>query len=887
MAGIGEEGLGDLARSQLAMAQTDPRLARGKGAMVADYWAAIEEAERVRQLGIFGLHELTGAVAHTETELGRRHTDPGLSADEQATFQARWEQAEWAKAEIANDYTGLNAQALISMNSALDAVVEDLVRAIQLTSAVSHAFRTAESDVPEASEQLGLQGHALVEDAARPVIARELRKRSKGLRGSGAARYESLLAEIGLSAPDDRPIPADFDQALTELGALRDVLVHRAGRVDDRALEQAPSLRYREGQFVRITSAEFRMYSAAIACYAHEIWFRIIRSWPEVSESDGPNLANWRDYRRIGPDAPAAATGRTCSADPDPRLLPMEAGSAERDALLGQQIKVMSPDRFEQLIFELAKLEEPTVQRLVPPDGGADTVRPATDQASARVWQAKRYAGQINWPECEKSLNRAIKRWSPESVVFAFARDFSERPAKSFQARLVDRGANDDVAVEAWTLSEIVRRLSTETGKALRIRFFELSQQALMEMVERLGQVGGPLNSLEDLLQRAQALGDFTGEADPDFRYATSSVELTAPAPDWSELPYMTLDVAGERSRVHVASWPREGAEVEQPSFSFTDDETGRQARKLAVRSLARGEEAVIADGVTLRFQAPALMKDLIDQDGQLPAGQIRLGPGEPIEVEVELNSPILSLQNSIGLRPVPAPTGSAASFAGLLGPVLIEIHFELLEEPMMRAHVSFDGTFGPEAATNIDVAEMLLAFDSHERMTIRSDVLFPQAGELGGRFSGDGLAPQMRESVEARLALNREIVEIEKRSGRQLAIPEDLGVDDLATVSLIAEVIRSGAGLAKIESLEGEVNNPAEIPSVPDRLRAEGTVRRPVDFELFGQRIEIGAGDYEIPKLKIVEVVAHGTEPTAPARVVLEPEEDGLVPFTLVDGNG
>jgi hypothetical protein len=282
------------------MARSDPRLGRGKGAIVADYWAAVEEAERVRQLGILGLHELTEAVAHTEARLGRRHTDPDLSSSERATFQARWEQAEWARAEIANDYAGLNAQAMISMNSALDAVVEDLVRAIQVTTVASQAFRRAEAEAPEAVEQVGVQGLALVEDSFRLVVVKELRKRSAGLRGSGADRYEPMLSEIGLGAPDDRPIPADLDQALIELGALRDVLVHRAGRVDSHAREQAPSLRYREGEFVRVTAAEYRMYSAAIACYAHEIWFRMIRGWPEVDDSDGPDLANWRGYCRMG-----------------------------------------------------------------------------------------------------------------------------------------------------------------------------------------------------------------------------------------------------------------------------------------------------------------------------------------------------------------------------------------------------------------------------------------------------------------------------------------------------------------------------------------------------------------------------------------------------------
>ncbi len=55
------------------------------------------------------------------------------------------------------------------------------------------------------------------------------------------------------------------------------------------------------------------------------------------------------------------------------------------------------------------------------------------------------------------------------------------------------------------------------------------------------------------------------------------------------------MQVISGRERVDVAAWPREGANVETPSapsFSFTDDEAGRNARTEAVRLWARGETA-------------------------------------------------------------------------------------------------------------------------------------------------------------------------------------------------------------------------------------------------------------------------------------------------------
>src|SRR4051812_40326253 len=55
----------------------------------------------------------------------------------------------------------------------------------------------------------------------------------------------------------------------------------------------------------------------------------------------------------------------------------MEEGRAEREELLRRQLKVLSADQFEVLLFELAAREESGVRRLKAPDGGADTLRAA------------------------------------------------------------------------------------------------------------------------------------------------------------------------------------------------------------------------------------------------------------------------------------------------------------------------------------------------------------------------------------------------------------------------------------------------------------------------------------------------------------------------------
>lgn len=120
------------------------------------------------------------------------------------------------------------------------------------------------------------------------------------LQGKGTARYEDALKQVGLAAPTKRPIPENLDLALTEVGVLRDVLVHRAGRIDPRALEQAPSLasRYAEGSFVRLGRADYRRYSAAIRCYGAEISRRAMLGVYDGTEHE-VDLTEWQGWYRL------------------------------------------------------------------------------------------------------------------------------------------------------------------------------------------------------------------------------------------------------------------------------------------------------------------------------------------------------------------------------------------------------------------------------------------------------------------------------------------------------------------------------------------------------------------------------------------------------------
>jgi len=171
---VGEEGLNDVARAEIEAARRDPRADRPRGSVVQDFWAAFEEAERVRTFGIVGLHALTEALEREEQRLGARRDDPGLDASRRSSLQVAWERAEMARAEIANQHPQLNAQALVSIVSALDAMVEELAPAMRSVLAevyVDEAMTHAEDEAPEAAARIDEAARETFRERMEEIVA--------------------------------------------------------------------------------------------------------------------------------------------------------------------------------------------------------------------------------------------------------------------------------------------------------------------------------------------------------------------------------------------------------------------------------------------------------------------------------------------------------------------------------------------------------------------------------------------------------------------------------------------------------------------------------------------------------------------------------------------
>lgn len=282
---IGENNVGGYPREQLDAARHDPRLDRGHGGMVADFGDAAEEVERVRMMNLIGLNEIRQSYKRERAEFDKA----GGDARREHEVQVLWQRAKLAQAEEDNGCPAINAQALIGLHSALDALIQQLPEALRDLPFLVR-LDEAEKQVPEAAENLTPElRKEMVKQMQKLLEVPKLRQ----LERKGAARYERRLRRVDLGFRG--PAPCGLDQALREIGVIRDLLIHRAGRMDRKALDGAPSLadRYQDGELVRLSDEDYKTYSAAIRWYGAEVIRRIFGRG-----DDEPD--NWRESHLSG-----------------------------------------------------------------------------------------------------------------------------------------------------------------------------------------------------------------------------------------------------------------------------------------------------------------------------------------------------------------------------------------------------------------------------------------------------------------------------------------------------------------------------------------------------------------------------------------------------------
>lgn len=228
--------------------------------------AAIAEAthlgEFVRGVGAgFALTaELPGVIGSLRKGL------PEPLASRFAELQQRLEELQpFAARETDSGQTYLLALATVRLVSILETVVSDAVAASLSRPEILERPEIRRVKAPlaefiEASEEERLEYFAA-------AIAQETRVSLK----ESVARYETLLQSVGLAGE----LHNVAKRVLFELLQVRNVIVHRAGRVDKRLLLACPWLSVRRGELLLIQERMFIRYRTAVGYYLLEI----LRRW--------------------------------------------------------------------------------------------------------------------------------------------------------------------------------------------------------------------------------------------------------------------------------------------------------------------------------------------------------------------------------------------------------------------------------------------------------------------------------------------------------------------------------------------------------------------------------------------------------------------------------
>jgi len=94
------------------------------------------------------------------------------------------------------------------------------------------------------------------------ILLQELARATIGKQGID--RFEQMLANINLSGP----VPQQYKTVIFEMQQVRNTLVHRASRADQRLVKNCPWLKLKVRDRVNITRRQYVRYQKAVCEYA-------------------------------------------------------------------------------------------------------------------------------------------------------------------------------------------------------------------------------------------------------------------------------------------------------------------------------------------------------------------------------------------------------------------------------------------------------------------------------------------------------------------------------------------------------------------------------------------------------------------------------------------
>jgi hypothetical protein len=537
----------------------------------------------------------------------------------------------------------------------------------------------------------------------------------------------------------------------------------------------------------------------------------------------------------------------------------------------------LGDDRFEQLIASLVFAQYPNAERPGVPDAGADVFVPATGGRGVLVWQAKLYAGSINWNKCEQSLDAAVAAYSPEAVTFVFPRNLTAPRRATFEQRLVAR--HPEVEVTHWGLHRIQELLARYPDIATRY-FGEDRSEVLPGLIRAMAQGGKPLENTLNIADRAFELDAFADVTDPSFEYEMSFGRADAAPTVWSDVPFMVIEEVRDGRRFRTEARLRPEAKGEAQA-GFTDDDAGERSRHRARESFAAGESVEVTEGVWLQVD-PAPVAATEAYKGVKERGATRalakLSPGEQHKFEMRLELADGTVTRRFTTRPLPPKPGANLAYGSAEDGVALFLDFTLSEPPVVS--MDFQLRYRPteSAAVNAAAARFVLDFYRAGRVTCLAPDYLPDEGITMDAGSKPIATDDALGFLELSAVLYDAVATIEEQFG-PLTVPEHVARSDLEAAVAAASIIRTGAGTMSFEMLAIEVPND-QVNRVIDGAQTGHPGQHPVQLTVFGRELDLGLGEFTTPPVQYVTTEQGSTPGTTLLRLRTEKTQ---LPFRLV----
>lgn len=197
---------------------------------------------------------------------GAQADDSESKPDYLDSLDAAKRQADLAQGEVDKNFPLLHSQAIISLWSSLEALIENFL------AAWLENEPTARLIDPVRKLKISMWQYDEMNSGERNLYTVELLEREvNSPLNQGVARFESLLDVFGFGGGTTEDVRKD----IFEMNHIRNVLVHRRGRADRRLVDACPWLELKVGEPIQVSHQQFGRYYISTTQYFFDVYNRV------------------------------------------------------------------------------------------------------------------------------------------------------------------------------------------------------------------------------------------------------------------------------------------------------------------------------------------------------------------------------------------------------------------------------------------------------------------------------------------------------------------------------------------------------------------------------------------------------------------------------------